>query len=553
MDPSYSTSSHSIYKNFNPNWKLEPEYSQWLQEVKNESDKFFCLFCKRKYCGNRTEIKKHYQSKKHKQQELIHNGSVPEQIEISNTEYQKRFRLVWMEEPQFKNWLLPVKNDGNGFFCAYCENKYVGGKSEITKHSNSSKHKKIVGMVDTNEELRDQYKVYVEECKKELKKSDYFEEKQDPRNGFKFRFRDEFFLDPDLSDWLLKVDDPEKYGCKYCGSLEYSGGKWEMKKHSKSLKHRKNAGESSLKQEIPDPDEFFQSDTDLAEMFIESPLQEVTRGFQTEWLFIPELSDKNMDLLGICRNLLEDPEDYDVLIHTNEKTLKAHRLILASCSFFRTIFQSSLHFEMEKIIRVHLPDFSSNSVELLLKILYTGEVSIPGDLVEEFVALAKSLDINELAEKLDKPEEPVPGTSFQGDTKELSNNCQMVAESEPDDRDAEQVNPEVVNLNPENSKKNYEEAQFDSEPSSLIYLSDEDPNLNPDPIDYQIPPPKRQKIAELPKSVEKLRDEFSKFKDRLKNAINQYRTYGGELEDFSKKFRVPLEVLKRNLKGIEVK
>lgn len=498
---------------------------------------------------------------------MIQSGNIPEQLDSGNTEYQKRFRIVWMEDPKFRSWLLPVRNELEKFNCIFCDSNYIGGKSEINKHSKSTKHQKMVALVNANEELRRQYKLYVDRFRSELKETDYYEEhnRTEPGSGFKFRFRDEFLLEPDLKDWLLKVEDLEKFGCKFCDS-EYSGGKWEMKKHAKSLKHQKNAGELTT-------ENTYQSDTEIAEMLVESPISEEAKEFQTEWLFdVDERSEaenplknidiqlcyKNVDILGICRNLLENPYDFDVLIYTNGKILKAHRLILASCSFFRTIFNSSVHFEIENVIKVHLPDFRSETVELLLKLFYTGEVSIKQDLVEEFQYLLKSLNIDELADKLMNPMEQeanfeeVASTSFHPDHR-FPQKDEESEKYQEEERDQEEENENILF---DNSDILYEEVQTDQH-SNLIYFSDEEESslrTDHNSRDISEPSPKRPRfLPTSPQKVEKLRNEFSKFKDRLTRAINYYRNFGGILVDVSRKFEVPLEVLKRNIKGIEVR
>ena len=69
----------------------------------------------------------------------------------------------------------------------------------------------------------------------------------------------------------------------------------------------------------------------------------------------------------------------------NNIELKAHRLILAiSCEFFKDLFETCF-LEFEDLVKISIPNYSSECMTLLLKFFYTGETSIPPVMLQEFL------------------------------------------------------------------------------------------------------------------------------------------------------------------------
>lgn len=120
----------------------------------------------------------------------------------------KRFKKEYMSIPKFSNWLHGVDGDEKKFFCSYCEKEFLGGKWEINKHYNSSKHQK-------NSEKYEPSDVDKEESTNMLMVQ--------ANNNHK-RFRDEYLQIPGCQSWLQKVEyDPKKFYCKHC-QKEMLGG-----------------------------------------------------------------------------------------------------------------------------------------------------------------------------------------------------------------------------------------------------------------------------------------------------------------------------------------
>ena len=91
----------------------------------------------------------------------------------------------------------------------------------------------------------------------------------------------------------------------------------------------------------------------------------------------------------------ESYNSFDVALHSYDGTVRAHRSVLAACSeFFRVLFKSSIHFEIEPIINIYLPDYSSSTIQLLIKFLYSGQIVLPPELVNEFADICHELNVN---------------------------------------------------------------------------------------------------------------------------------------------------------------
>lgn len=99
----------------------------------NEPEKFHCKFCQRTYLGSKTEFKKHAKSQKHIKIEIMHKAGISvkeiqREKSINASDYSKKFRLAWLDEEDFKIWLLPVAGASDKFECSFCDKEYFGGK-----------------------------------------------------------------------------------------------------------------------------------------------------------------------------------------------------------------------------------------------------------------------------------------------------------------------------------------------------------------------------------------------------------------------------------------
>ena len=120
----------------------------------------------------------------------------------------KRFRKEYMTIPKFSKWLQGVTSDEKRFYCIFCEKTFLGGKWEINKHHNSTKHQnksEKFETIHTNKPDEESNVLFVQS------------------NNHK-RFKDEYVELPGCHAWLQKVaDDPRKFFCKHC-QKEMLGG-----------------------------------------------------------------------------------------------------------------------------------------------------------------------------------------------------------------------------------------------------------------------------------------------------------------------------------------
>ena len=105
----------------------------------------------------------------------------------------------------------------------------------------------------------------------------------------------------------------------------------------------------------------------------------------------------------IFRELLASNQFADVTLVCDDLTkIQAHRIVLSACSsVFREILQG--HTEGHPII--YLRGVQHREMESLLQFMYNAEASFSEDRVNEFLKVAKDLDIKEIAENVDLTDE----------------------------------------------------------------------------------------------------------------------------------------------------
>ena len=270
------------------------------------------------------------------------------------------------------------------------------------------------------------------------------------------------------------------------------------------------------------------------------------------------------------------PKTFDVFIISADKTVTyAHRTVLAAaCEYFRDIFSSSVHFEIEPVIHIYLPDYTYEVIQLLIQFLYTGEVYLPSNLVEEFSFLCGDLKIRSHNSK-SKDEDPIlvdiaSFVCFNDSQNENEDESQVEFLEEPNQM--EEIEDE--------SQPNYEEKfvlYIDNDFNkavddissgeniqlvSLRYNIDQKVLLehlhNQNKLKRKSEPPdeetrhmnKKPKIQTNNfKTVFQLRAEQNNFKKRLQDAVNSIKC-GSSLESAEELFGIPIQVLQRNIKGI---
>jgi hypothetical protein len=57
--------------------------------------------------------------------------------------YQRKFRKDWLDDERFSAWIEGSKGDENKANCMHCNCELAGGITQVERHGNTEKHKKI--------------------------------------------------------------------------------------------------------------------------------------------------------------------------------------------------------------------------------------------------------------------------------------------------------------------------------------------------------------------------------------------------------------------------
>ena len=99
-------------------------------------------------------------------------------------------------------------------------------------------------------------------------------------------------------------------------------------------------------------------------------------------------------------NLMESNETADVTLVCEDKTqFKAHKFVLNSCSpFFHSIINAFPHKENSVIF---LRGVFSQEIKSILQFMYVGQATVYQERMNEFLNVAKSLEIKEISKDVD--------------------------------------------------------------------------------------------------------------------------------------------------------
>merc|ERR1712183_236307 len=67
---------------------------------------------------------------------------------------QQKYQKQWNKNPKFKSWILPDPDSEYHVICKFCNKKLKAKCSTLNNHSNSSRHRKNVILINTNENER---------------------------------------------------------------------------------------------------------------------------------------------------------------------------------------------------------------------------------------------------------------------------------------------------------------------------------------------------------------------------------------------------------------
>ena len=99
-------------------------------------------------------------------------------------------------------------------------------------------------------------------------------------------------------------------------------------------------------------------------------------------------------LKSMLKSWMMNEDFYDVtLVSQDKKHIKANLSVLSSCS---PVFKDILHKEKKSSPIIYLRGIQFYEIESIIQFIYLGEATISEERMDEFLAVAKSLEIGEL-------------------------------------------------------------------------------------------------------------------------------------------------------------
>jgi len=124
--------------------------------------------------------------------------------------------------------------------------------------------------------------------------------------------------------------------------------------------------------------------------------------------FLLKWNDHRSSFASMMEALCLTEEMVDCTISAGTKSFSAHRMVLSTCSpYFRSLFSSVPRWQHPILF---LKDVDTAVVELLLRYMYSGQVSVSEDQLSPLVTAAKSLSIKGLLD-VNVPDSPEKTTS----------------------------------------------------------------------------------------------------------------------------------------------
>ena len=145
-------------------------------------------------------------------------------------------------------------------------------------------------------------------------------------------------------------------------------------------------------------------------------------------------------LKSMMKELMMNEDFNDVtLVTEDKKKIRANVNILSACS---TVFGDILKKEKNSNTVMYLRGIQSSEIESILQFIYLGEATFYEERMDEFLAVAKSLEIKELcnaeADTNDEPEDE-SSTTNPGTSKENIREQRIVSDQPPQERRREVV------------------------------------------------------------------------------------------------------------------
>merc|ERR1712168_1295126 len=129
-------------------------------------------------------------------------------------------------------------------------------------------------------------------------------------------------------------------------------------------------------------------------------------------------------LIGVFKDLGEEGHFADVtLVSDDQVQTKAHRVVLSACSpVLKTLLVNNPHSHP----LLYLRGIKQTELQAILKFIYFGETQIFEDRINEFVSVAKDLEVKEISEKDDEIEREEETQSKEPD--EVQNTADFISE-----------------------------------------------------------------------------------------------------------------------------
>jgi len=110
------------------------------------------------------------------------------------------------------------------------------------------------------------------------------------------------------------------------------------------------------------------------------------------------------------KTIIQEEDFVDVTLHTEGKTLKAHKVYLSACSsYFKNVLKGTNLWQHPVLFLENVP---FQDLQKILEFVYYGEVQVPQKRLQSFLKSAEILKINGLIDKIPQSTENLPDQSF---------------------------------------------------------------------------------------------------------------------------------------------
>ena len=107
-------------------------------------------------------------------------------------------------------------------------------------------------------------------------------------------------------------------------------------------------------------------------------------------------------LRGMLHDMMSSNELTDVtLVSEDKKKFKAHKVVLSACS---SVFKGIISDTFLSSPIIYLRGIQSFEIESILQFIYLGEATFYQERMNEFINVAKSLEIKEISKDIEIPE-----------------------------------------------------------------------------------------------------------------------------------------------------